>query len=123
MPLVMQAHQVLDAAVRISRCREIQVVIENRDSQPGGISTEMLLTDSLVPGKPTLYLGRQPILSSESDQIRRNLSPVIETLRFPIPSRSSIHRFDQITLVVAPDRAHPDVGAKIALQQFKFLPR
>lgn len=123
MPLVMQAHQVLDATVRISRCREIQVVIENRDSQPGGISAEMLLTDSLAPGKPTLSLGRQLILSSESDRVRRNLSPVIETLRFPIPSRSSIHRFDQITLVVGRDRTHPEVGAKVALQQFKFLPR
>jgi hypothetical protein len=123
MPLVMEAHQVLDAAVRISRCREIQVVIENRDSQPGGISAEMILTDSLAPGKPTLHLGRRPILSSESDQIRRNLSPVVETLRFPIPSRSSIHQFNQITLVVAPDSTHPEVGAKIALQQFKFLRR
>jgi hypothetical protein len=123
MPLVMEAHQGLATTVRISRCREIQVVIENRDNRPGDISVEMLLTDSVATGKPTLHLGQQRIMSSESNHFRIKLSRVEETLRFPIPSQSAIHKFDQITLVVTPDSARLEIGAKIAVRQFVFLAR
>lgn len=123
MPLVMEAHEDLTPAVRISRCREIQVVIENRDNLPGNISVGMLLTDSVAAGKPTLYLGQQAIKSSEPNRFRIKLSPVEETLRFPVPSRSAVHEFDQITLVVNPDRSRLQIGAKIAFREFKFLPR
>jgi hypothetical protein len=122
-PLLMEAHQNLATAIRISRCREIQVAIQNRDNRPGRISIGMQLTDSASAGKPTLYLGQQPILSSEPDHFRIKLSPVEETLSFSIPSQPTMHRFDQITLIVTPDRARVEIGAKVAIQQFEILPR
>ncbi len=122
-PLVMEAHQDIAPAVRISRCREIQVEIESRDNRPGDISVEMLLTDSIATGKPTLHLGRQRIISSEPNHFRIKLSPVEETLRFPIPSQSAIHKFDQITFVVTSDSARLETGAKIAIRQLLFLAR
>jgi hypothetical protein len=74
-------------------------------------------------GKPTLYLGQQPILSSEPDHFRIKRSPVEETLLFSVPSHSTMHRFNQITLIVTPDRARVEIGAKVAIQQFEILPR
>jgi hypothetical protein len=122
-PLLMEAHQNLATAIRITRCREIQVAIENRDNRPGLISIGMQLTDSTSAGKPTLYLGQQPILSSEPDHFRIKRSPVEETLLFSVPSHSTMHRFNQITLIVTPDRARVEIGAKVAIQQFEILPR
>jgi hypothetical protein len=34
-----------------------------------------------------------------------------------------MRRFDQITLIVTPDRARVEIGAKVAIQQFEILPR
>jgi hypothetical protein len=123
MPLKMEAHQNLATGIRISRCREISVVIENRDNRPGNIFVGMLLIDSASAGKMSLYLGQQPIRSSEPDHFRIKLLPLEETLRFPIPSLSAMRRFDQITLIVTPDRARLEIGAKVAIRQFEILPR
>jgi hypothetical protein len=71
----------------------------------------------------SLYLGQQPIRSSEPDHFRIKLLPLEETLRFPIPSLSAMRRFDQITLIVTPDRARLEIGAKVAIRQFEILPR
>lgn len=122
-PLMMEADQNLATAIRISQCREIQVDIQNRDNWPGRISIGVLLTDSASTGKPTLYLGERPVVSSQPDRFTRKLVPVEETLRFPLPNRPAIRRFDEITLMVITEVGHTETGAKIAIQQLEFLPR
>jgi len=122
-PLTMEAHQNFGAPIRLSRLREIDVALANRDNWPGLIAVGAVLTDSASPGKPALYLGQQPVESSEPYRFRVKTAPVEETLHFAIPSRRSIRKFDEITLVVAPDVARQKIGARIAIEEFNFLPR
>ena len=122
-PLVMQAHQYLSAPVRTSRCREIQVEIENNDNTAGVISFALLLTDGTSPKKPTLYLGQQTLTSSEPGKFAIKQSPVFETLTFVVPENPSVRKFDEISVVLLPDSAHEFVAPKIAIQQFQLFPR
>jgi hypothetical protein len=122
-PLDMEAIQTLDTPVRLSRCREVQVEIENRDNIRGPIELGVLLTDSSMPGKPALSLGRQPVLSSESDRFTVKITPADEVLRFPIPDHGAIRKFDQITVTYFPGAEHWQLGTKIAVEQFELLPR
>jgi len=122
-PLTMEAVQNLSSPIRLSRCREIQVTVENRDNLRGPIALGLLLTDSSAPGKPSLSLGRQPVLSSEPAQFTIKSVPADEVLCFPIPDRAKIRKFDEITVLFLPDVEHFEVGPKIAIQEFALLPR
>lgn len=122
-PLTMEAHQNFGAPIRLSRLREIDVSLANRDNRPGLIAVGVVLTDSASPGKPALYLGRQPVESSEPSRFAEKTAPVEETLQFPIPAHRSIRKFDEITLIVAPDTSRMKIGARIAIEEFDFLPR
>ena len=122
-PLVMEAHQDLGAAIHLACCREIQVTLENNDNTPGAIALGVLLTDSTSLGKPTLYLGQQPVLSAEPSHFSFKSSPAIEVLRFAIPNHARIQAFDEITVIVYPDTERARTGAKIAISQFELLPR
>ena len=122
-PLVMDAHQTFGAAIPVARCREIQIQIENRDNRAGAIAMAVLLTDTVSPSRPTLYLEQQPILSTEPAHFSFKPLPVFEMLRFPIPEGASMRRFNEITVMMLPDVEHALVGPKIAIQQFKLLPR
>ncbi len=123
MPLLMEAHQNLGSAVRMARCREIQVTIENRDNRPGAVALGVILTDSVSRGRLELYLGQHPVVSSESGQFSGKSSPTIEVLRFPIPARTKIHKFDAITVIFIPEPERAELGAKIAIHKFELLPR
>ena len=123
MPLVMDAHQALGVAIPIARCREIQVEIENRDNRTGVIALGVLLTDAASTKKPTLYLGQQPIVSTEPEHFSFKSAPVFETLRFSVPTGVKIRRFDEITVMMLPDVEHALVGPKIAIKQFQLFPR
>jgi hypothetical protein len=122
-PLIMEAHQDLGAAIPLACCREMQVTIENSDNAPGMIAIGVLLTDSTSLGKPTFYLGQQTVLSTEPGRFTVKSSPVPEVLRFPIPNHSRIEEFDEITIVFFPDAERPYTGAKIAIKQFDLVPR
>lgn len=122
-PLTMEAHQHLGTAIHLASCREIQVAIENRDNRPGTIALGILLTDSASPGKPTLYLGQQTVVSSEPSHFTIKSFPAEEVLRFPTPSTAKIRKFDEITVIFLPDTAHIQMGPKIAIQQFELIPR
>lgn len=117
--ILMEAHQTLGKPIRLASCREIQVEIENRDNQSSAIQMAVLLTDSRLPGKPTLYLGQKPLLASESDSSQ----PEHQTLRFAIPAHTSLRKFDQITIKLLPDIEHSLVAPKIAIEQFQLSPR
>jgi hypothetical protein len=122
-PLVMQAHQYLSAPVRTSRCREIQVEIENSDNTAGALSFALLLVDGSSPKKPTLYLGQQTLTSSEPAKFVIKQSPVFETLTFAVPENPKFRKFDEMSVVLLPDSAHEFTAPKIAIQQFQLFPR
>ncbi len=122
-PLVMEAHQILGKALPVARCRELQVEIENRDNGIGAIAMAVLLSDAASPGKQALYLGQQPIVSTEPTHFFFKSSPVFETLRFSIPAGAKIRRFNEITVMMLPDVEHALTGPKIAIRQFQLFPR
>jgi hypothetical protein len=122
-PLIMEAHQNLGSSIRINRCREIKVAILNRDNRRGALNLAVLLTDSALPAKPTLYLGQQPVVSSQPSQFRIKSSPATEVLRFPVSASAKIRKFDEITVMFLPDEANFEIGPKIAIQDFELLPR
>jgi hypothetical protein len=122
-PIVMDAHQALAAPVRIARCREIDVEIENRDNRAGSIAMALLLTDETSPQKRTLYLGQQAIVSTESAHFAFKPSPVSETVRFSVPTNGNMKKFDDITILILPDIEHMFTPPKIAIVQFQLFPR
>ena len=122
-PLVMEAHQNLGSPIPIARCREIQVTILNRDNRRGVLNVAMLLRNSAAPSKPALYLGQEPIVTSEPVHFADKSSPVTETLRFAVPALASIRKFNEITVMFLPDDANFEIGPKLAIQDFELLPR
>jgi hypothetical protein len=122
-PLVMDAHQSLPAPVRIARCRKAEVEIENHENRAGAISLALLLTDGTSTHERTLYLGEQPIISTEPGHFSFKTSPVVETLSFAVPASGDIRKFNEITVLVLPDVEHTFIAPKIAILQFRLLPR
>jgi hypothetical protein len=122
-PLTMEAVQRLNTAIRLAPLREIQVTVENRDNLPGPIALSVALTDTAMPGKPSLSLGSEPVLSTESGVLALKPAPTEEVLRFFVPERATTSKFDEITVFFLPDVAHFNVGPKIAIQQFVMVPR
>jgi hypothetical protein len=122
-PLIMEAHQSLAAAIPLACCREIRVAIENGDNALGILALGVLLTDSTSLGKPTLYLDQQTVVSTQPDHFAMKSSPVQEVLSFPVPGHPRIQQFDEITVIFFPDIVRPYRGAKIAIKQFDLVPR
>jgi hypothetical protein len=121
-PLVMEAHQTLGRPIPIARLREIELDILNGDNRPGPISIALLLTDSASPNNQ-LYLGQEPVLTSQPGSFAVKSAPAAETLRFQIPNPAKLRRFDQITVMVLPDSSNYDQGSKVAVEQFQLIPR
>jgi hypothetical protein len=121
--LIMEAHQTLGTSIPLARCREIQVGILNSDNRRGVINLAVLLTDSSSPNRPQLYLGQQPVASSEPANFAVKLTPAAETLRYPIPIPSKIRKFDEITVMFFPDASNYDIGPQVAIDQFQLIPR
>jgi hypothetical protein len=122
MPLVMEAHQTLGSAIPLARCREIQVDLLNGDNRPGVMNVAVLLGRKSGPSNQ-LYLGQQPILSSQPGRFGFKATAAQETLRFPVPPSAKLRSFDQITVMFLPDDANYDQGSKVAIQQFQLIPR
>jgi hypothetical protein len=123
LPVIMTAHQSLPAAIPASRCREIDVRIENRDNIQGRVSMALLLTGSRSTKSNGFYLGQQPILSMEPMFFSIKTSPVTETLRFSVSQNLPFRSFTGITFLFLPDIAHHFVAPRIAIEQLQFLPR
>lgn len=121
--LTMEAHQMLASSLQLHSCSAVQVEIQNRDNRPGPLSLAMVLTDTAARGKPSLPLAAQPILSTQPGRFNVKSSSVAETLRFAIPAHAPLKKFDEITLIVIADRAHFDMGSRIAIRQFELEPR
>jgi hypothetical protein len=122
-PLLMEAYQNLGTAIDLECCSEIDVAVTNADIRPGTIALAIRLGDSDSPGDPSLDLGERPIVSSKASQIPMNRPPVEEVLRFPIHRPTSIHRFDEITIVFLSSGERARAGAKVSIQSFTLIPR
>jgi hypothetical protein len=119
----MEAHEFLRVPIRVARCRQIRVVIEDKERQAGSIAVAVWLKNSSAPGAPAVYLGQQPIVSGGAGQLQRNAAPTEETLVFAIPTETKMRRFDEIAVVMLPDSAHQFAGPQIAIEQFELVPR
>jgi hypothetical protein len=62
-------------------------------------------------------------VSSEPGHFFIKSSPVEEKLRFSIPPRREIEKFDEITVIYFPPPDRAIVGLKVAIEQFELLPR
>lgn len=123
LPITMEAHQNLAAPIRLSRLREVDVVVENRDNQPGNIAIGMALSNSSAPRTPPVYLGALPLPSTEAGQFSQKSAPVEETLHFLVPPGYALRKFDELTLNVLPETSRMQLGARIAIEEFDLLPR
>jgi len=122
-PLIMEAHQNLGTSIPVPRCREIDVTILNRDNRRGTLNLALLLSNSAAPSRPALYLGQQPVVTSQPGHFTVKAAALSETLRFPVPQPAKMRNFDEITVMFLPDDANFDIGPKLAIQDFQLLPR
>ena len=74
------------------------------------------------PGAQT-SLGGQTVVSTEDAHFSIKTAPVEEELRYRIPQRRGIQQFDQITVVFFPAEERSILGAKIAIEDFRLMPR
>jgi hypothetical protein len=123
LPLVMEVHQRLSSPISIASCREIEVSILDADQRHGRISLGIILSNSDVAGKPSLYLGSDPISSSSADDSTLPSSGRQEVLSFPIPVEGKVHGFNEITGLFLPGTERETLGSKIAIEQFELFPR
>jgi hypothetical protein len=120
-PLMMEAHQALATPLDLACCREIDVAILNADNRPGKIEVAVVLTDER--NSRSLYLGSHPVESSQPPAFRLSRPPVEEALRFTLPAKSTIQRFDEIKVVFMPSAERALGGVKIAILEFRLVPR
>jgi hypothetical protein len=83
----------------------------------------VLLTDEESSPKRTVYLGQQPIVSTEPGNFFAKTTPVYETLRFAVPADAPLRKFNEITVMFLPDIEHTFLAPKIAIEQFELFPR
>ncbi|HKD59713.1 MAG TPA: hypothetical protein VKB47_04600 [Terracidiphilus sp.] len=121
--LVMDAHQKLSRAIWTAQCRQIEIEVENRDNKAGLVSLGLLLSDEDSSSKKTVYLGQQPIITTEPGHFFFKTKPVFETLRFSLSANAPIRKFNEITVMFLPDIEHTFVAPKIAIRQFELFPR
>jgi len=122
-PLIMEAHQSLGSSIDLSCCGALEMEIKNGDNLPGKIVMAVVLTDTHRSSQPSLSLSGQTIVSSEPGHFFIKSSPVEEKLRFSIPPRREIEKFDEITVIYFPPPDRAIVGLKVAIEQFELLPR
>jgi hypothetical protein len=120
--LIMEAHQDLDRPIELTCCREIDLMILNADNIPGDISISLVLIDSTVRGSASQTLGSHNVKSSELPTFSLSRPPVEETLRFIIPARVRIKRFDELSVALQPSLERSLGGVKISVREFRLLP-
>jgi hypothetical protein len=119
----MEAYQNLGTSIDLGCCSEIDVAITNADVRPGTIVLGIRLADSSSLGEPSQDIGERAIVSSRVAQIPLNRTPVEEVLRFPIPRPTTIHRFNEITIIFLSAKERARGGAKVSIQSFSLIPK
>jgi hypothetical protein len=121
-PLAMQAHQTLAQPVELRSSGAMRVTVKNGDNRMGRIDMGVLLTDSTAPGKPTMSLGIEPIVSTEAGNFRFKVNPVHEEVTYAIPAHGGVKKFDEITVFFFPDADRETLGARVGIEQFELTP-
>jgi hypothetical protein len=114
-PLLMEAHQRLAEPIETARCGEMRVVVTN-DANLGAIAVGITVTDSSSKRNSALNLGVQHGSVNASGQTE-------EIFTFSFPKRSSLEKFDAITVSFLPDAQHATYGRKVAVEKFVIVPR
>ncbi|MBT9331124.1 hypothetical protein [Paracidobacterium acidisoli] len=125
-PLLMAAHQQLGTAIDLNCCSRIELTIRNGDPHAESIAVGIYLTDSTLPGKPSQYLGAEPVLPGAEMGMDSGLSTARvreQTLTFPMRDEGRIRKFDEITVVYLTGMDHSTEGARIAVRSFTLFPR
>ena len=123
-PLSMEAHEDLGNMIELGCCSRIQVAIRNADHYPETVSLELVLINTRAPGKPAQSLGKVMVKSTRPWKIYDEPAPAAsETLDFVLPAKSSLRRFDELSIVFRIDPARADTGPKIAIDHLVLVPR
>ena len=121
-PLQMEARHKLDQSIALSCCSAIRLEIRNADRYPNTISLELVLMSGDWPGAPSLNLGHYNV-TSQPDASRDPVTPVAETLEFPVPSTAKLESFDEFKVVFQRAWRRADKSAKLAIDRFILVPR
>jgi hypothetical protein len=121
--LSMEAQQNLGSLIALDCCGKIQVTIRNADQYPTSVALELILVDTTTPGRPSQSLGQVDIVSYGKSKPDDHPRPINQTLDFPMPSNSEIHRFDQVEILFHLDDYRARDAAKIGIDHFTLVPR
>lgn len=86
-------------------------------------AAESLLGAGLPGHERTLSLGEQRIISTEPGGFYAKDAPVAETARFAVLKDVRLRKFGTVTVLVLPDVEHMFAAPRIAIREFRFLPR
>src|SRR5262249_35523097 len=90
-PLQMEARHKLEQPVTTDCCFSIQIEVRNADRFPGTTALELYLIDRQSPRQFQMWVGRQP-LKSQPAISSDSVTPVRETLEFPMPISAPIQQ-------------------------------
>jgi hypothetical protein len=104
------------------------VEVADCDNLPGNISLGVTLVNSASVHKGStsnsdLFLGLQTVASTAPSLLAESCSPRTQSFRFPIPSQAPMRKFDEIKVMFFPDPSRSFIGARIAIEEFKLIPR
>lgn len=121
-PLMMEAHQRLSSPIDTGCCRELDLSILNADNRPGTIRIAVELIDSSSTGVESEDLEARPVISSMRPEFSLDRPPANEVLKYPIPTDSTIHHFNEIEVIFLPSKERSLGGVQIAIRNFRLLP-
>jgi hypothetical protein len=120
--LLMEAHQAILPAVKLSCCSAVEVNVANADVRSGEIFVEVLLRDTEAKGKPAISLGTQVIPSSTAPSIAFDRPTVHETLTFRIPRNARAKLCSEITVKIKPSRDRERAASQVSVESFVLVP-
>jgi hypothetical protein len=111
-PLIMQAHQQLPWPIDLRCCSAVEVTVCNADKQPGTIALEVEFATNDLRKALRQSLGVQQV-------------PKVGTavLRFSIPERPALVRFDRIIVNFQLGGRRIHRSANVAIERFFLIPR
>jgi hypothetical protein len=120
--LLMEAHQTIVPAVKMSCCSALRLNVINADTRPGSIAIEVILRDTESKVHAPVSLGTIVLPSSTVDTMDFKRQPVHESLTFRFPRDARAGQFSEITLKIkaAPERAL--AASQVSVESFVLVP-
>ena len=116
----MEARQNLGFAVDPRRYGAIEIEIQNADPFPDSVSLVLKIRNTAIAGEPSQNLGLEKVPVPE---FSRENGATHQILRFHIPSRLAMGRFDELTVSYFLKGDRSNRSARIAIERFRFVPR